>query len=183
MSIKGNPLNDKETTLMRILDNHKGAENVIAGKKLANLVELCERRLRERINHLIIEHLIPIGTCARHKYSGYFLIATKEERLEFRNTFRKRGITGLIKAARVDKSSLLETSLQLTLDHYLTGEKIPGFGAAMSKMLGIIRSDPEKYADEINAFQADAAPLLVDRARMAEINQKSKELQRLTEGF
>lgn len=188
MSEKGKSLDSPETRILKILDNHKGKDNAIAGYKLADLIDICDRRLRQIVNHLIFEHLIPIASSTRRKESGYFLIQTDKERHEFYWAFRHRGLTSLTKAARVEKQSLLETSLQLTLDQYQDGKKVPGAGEALSKLLKLFSRNPRFYAREIEALKND--PVLFDKVQMEEIktaaqeaNTANQRLQRLTAGI
>lgn len=182
MSEKGSKLDDSEVAIMRVLDNHKGKGSAIPADRLANRVDVTGRRLRQIINHLILEHLVPIASRAGVG-GGYFLVETDRERHEFYWAFRHRGLTGLSKAARVQKQSLLETSLQLTLDQYMEDEKIPGAGEASSKLIKLFFKNPRLYAKEIEAFSTEAELLLIDRGKMAEINKYSKILAALTESY
>ena len=57
---------------------HKGIDNAISIKILADIFKLEEERLRQIITKLIIVDLLPIGSCST-KSSGIFYIDTHRE--------------------------------------------------------------------------------------------------------
>lgn len=179
MSEQGNRLDDVEVTILRILNNHKGRDQAISAPMLAANVGIKKRKLRAIINHLEIEHLIPIASAAGEG-GGYYLISSEKEGREFYETFKRRGLTGITRAARVLKKSPLEGAVQLTIDAVMEGDKIPGTGEAVTRLLKVFRSDPERYAKEIAAIKKEVMPLFVSQDLMAEINATARKLQELT---
>ena len=183
MSEKGKPLDKTEAMVMKILDNHKGKESAIAACRLAELVGICDRRLRGVINHLIIDHLIPVGSSSRKKESGYYLITNRDEAREFFEVFKRRAMTSLTKASRIMKAPALVAATQLTIGSVMEGEKVPGAGKAMMSLIQRFKKDPELYKKEIKALQSEFGPLLVDREQMAQIKETAGRLQKLAGAF
>lgn len=182
MSEKGQHLNEIEVMILRILNNHKGRNQAIPALKLAVHVGISDRKLRNKINHLEMEHLIPIASAAG-KGGGYYLISSEREGKEFYETFKQRGLTGIKRAACVLKKTPLEGAVQLTIEAVMEGEKVPGLGGAVSKLMRIISNNPAQYAKEIEALKAEVMPLMVSQAQMAEINATASKLQSLTKPF
>ena len=190
MSKKGEDLTRLESAALRILQQHNGYENAISGPALAKKLKVNCRKVREIINHLIIDHLLPVASSTHPHHAGYFLVATPAEAKQFYLAFRKRGITGLMKAARMEKTTLLEMSLQLSFDQYQDdeeGQKIPGAGEAAAKLLKLFLKNKKLYSKEIAALGDQAAPLLIDREKIKKINaaakrqeEAAKELRELT---
>lgn len=177
MSDKEKKLDMSETLLLGILDNHKGVDLAVPASRLAELVDLDSRKLRGTINHLVIEHYILIGSAAG-RGGGYYLITTAQEAKAFYRAFRHRAMTALLRASRILKLAPLEGAVQLTLDSVMAGDKIPGTGAALNKILEAYKKDPKRYAEEIAELKGH--PLLMDSERMARINKKARELAELT---
>lgn len=175
MSKKGNNLDKHEKTILGILNNHKGRECAISGKRLAELAGVRERGLRNIINHLIFGHGIRIVSSSKRKESGYYFPRTKRERQEFFRVFRQRGITSLTKAAQVEETSLLEISIKIVLEQCKEGEKVPGARGALSRLLRYFYENQELYSSEIDGLRSEVAPLLVDREHMQEIKSAAED--------
>lgn len=58
--------------------HHRGKENPIPHKLLATKLNICPRKTRALISHLVREHYIPIGSLSKSD-SGIFFIANKKE--------------------------------------------------------------------------------------------------------
>lgn len=159
MSDKGQGLTEKERNLMRIMENHKGVSEAISMRELADLTGIGQRRLRGIINHLILTHSVPILSSTQRRVSGYYLCREKEEVHRFNRAFKRRAVTGLLKAASVNKSSLLEVANRLAFDYYRAHshdtEKVPGMFNVVSRYLQHIRENPELYQKEIRQLKED----------------------------
>ena len=159
MSYRGEKLTETETAVMRIMENHKGPLQAISMTRLAKLTGIGERRLRGIINHLILTHSIPILSSTQRRVSGYYLCREKEEVRRFNRAFKKRAITGLLKAASVNRSSLLEVANRLAFDYYRAqpGErrKVPGMDRVVSNYLRHLRENSDMYREEIERLRED----------------------------
>ena len=179
MSQKGKKLEQVEALLMQILDNHKGKDQAIPASKLAKLIDRTPRRLRGLINSLIINHAIPVASCAGDG-GGYYLINSKAEADEFKDAFWRRAMTGLAKAHRSVKAHFLKNSLQLTIGALIEGEKIPGADEVISGVARHMRENPELYEKEREALASEEGVLIVGREKMAQINKAARKLADLT---
>jgi len=56
-----------------------GHEQAIQARRLAQLAGQHERESRELINHLVVEHGLPIGSSPEPGSAGYFIIASEED--------------------------------------------------------------------------------------------------------
>lgn len=157
MSIKGGKLTETEINVMRIMENHKGISQAISMTQLAGFTGIGERRLRGIINHLILTHSIPILSSTQRRVSGYYLCRDKDEVHRFNRAFKKRAITGLLKAASVNSSSLLEVANRLALDYYRShstkSQKVPGMARVVSRYLEHIKKNPRLYQEEIGQLR------------------------------
>lgn len=182
MSRKDEDMDSIEIKLLQELTKAAGKNNAISAPALSQRLDITSRRLRTIINHLIIDHHLPIGSSAGRDNHGYFMISTEAEATEFYQLFRSRGMTGLVKASRIEDVSLLEMSFQLTLDFYRDDEKIPGAVEAVTKLMKLFNKNPQQYSQEIKAMKTEILPLMVDRKKMEEINQAAQNLADLTGG-
>ncbi|MFH1999580.1 MAG: hypothetical protein ABIK28_07865, partial [Planctomycetota bacterium] len=78
-------------------------------------LEFWKREVRELQNHLLCEHRIPILSKAGN-HGGYWIAATEGESEQFYDTFRKRGLTGLVKASRGKQSAMVDMVTQLSFE-------------------------------------------------------------------
>ncbi len=131
----------------------------------------------------MFEHNIQIISSTRRKESGYYLPADKTERWEFFAAFKKRAMTGIQKAAAIMNAPAIVAAVKLSIDAAENGKKIPGLGKALESIIEHFKSEPDLYQKEMEAVKSKFGALLVDRARMAEINEASAKLQALTKGF
>ncbi len=162
MSDKGQGLTDMEKKVMRIMENHKGVSQAISMKDLAALTDIGQRRLRGVINHLILTHSVPVLSSTQRSVSGYYLCRDNDEVHRFNRAFKRRAVTGLLKAASVNRSSLLEVANRLAFDYYQahSAEKIPGMVKVVSRYLQHIKENPKLYQKEIQQLRDDFQAIL-----------------------
>ena len=159
MSDKGQGLTEKERKVMRIMENHKGVSQAISMRQLADLTGIGQRHLRGIINHLILTHSVPVLSSTQRRVSGYYLCREKEEVHRFNRAFKRRAVTGLLKAASVNRSSLLEVANRLAFDYYQAhsaeSKKIPGMVNVVCRYLRHIKKNPKLYQKEIRQLKED----------------------------
>jgi hypothetical protein len=183
MSKKGARLDTTEVAIMRILENHKGKKEAICSERLAELCNLTGRRLRQMINHLIIEHSIPIGSQDGEE-GGYYIITSLEEKIDYCRRHKKRAMTALMRVSRIMRNQDLVTATQLVIGEIQPGQKIPGVTKTISLLTREMIRNPELYKDQIAALKkSELAPLLVDQEKINEINQAASHLKDLTAGI
>ena len=86
-----------EETVFTALQTHRGRPNGIAGKDLAEQLNLRHRLLRECIETLITIHGVPVGS---DPVNGYYLIVTEDEYLKSRHEL----VTRIVALARRHKA-------------------------------------------------------------------------------
>lgn len=101
---RGDLTND-ERDIISLL--HKGRENAIGVKALANTTRLQEVEVRAIIRHLIMEHGFLIASAVSAP-AGFYIAETIEEISQATKSLRHRGIAILMRAAKLQKISLEE---------------------------------------------------------------------------
>jgi hypothetical protein len=154
--------------------------------------DLGKRNLRTLINHLIMTHAIPI-MCEAGPGGGYYLAGDTAETARFKETFRRRAMTGLVKASRGSKAAYVDLMYQYTLgfDDPKTQaviEKLrllpeentaPAWVQLVTKLLDRISADPQAYASEIRRIQKTYGEIFVPREKVAMLKEKTAEFQKL----
>lgn len=194
-------LTDVEKACVNILqDRGQGRKTAISAEMLAHeiygagrdTIEQAKRDVRRLINHLIINHNIPI-ICMAGIGGGYWLPANKEEVEEFYTSFHKRAMTGLIKAARGKKAAFVDIMEQLTLwfdepegqkalekvKLSLEADPVPVWVRLVTRYLARLQEDPEKYATEIRKIQQAYGDIFVPRETVRQLKVKTREFQDL----
>ena len=112
-------LNNLETKILRILEGHQGEENAIGRFALVDLINAdCplfpygEREVRKTIKHLREQHGGRVGSKGR----GYFEAITPEEIKAISGYHRKRALSELYSAAKIERSSLPALLGQLSME-------------------------------------------------------------------
>ena len=155
-------------------------------------IDLGKRKTRTLINHLIITHDIPI-ICKAGMNGGYFLAGNPTEVDEFYRTFHRRAMTGLLKASRGRKASFVSIMTQLSFGFEVEGDKeaierlrllpdgdqAPAWVQMVTKFLGRLADDPQKYADEIRQIQRTYGDIFVPRDKIEMLRTKTAEFQKL----
>ena len=95
----------EEQTVWGLLGH--GRERAIGAGWLARMVGVPERRIRQVIRHLIMQHNILIAT-AVDEPAGFYIAIRREEIKHATRSLRHRGIMILMRAAKLSKISLEE---------------------------------------------------------------------------
>lgn len=144
------------------------------------------RIVRELVNHLLIKHEnIPILSKAGN-HGGYWIAETEAEAEAFYHTFRKRGMTGLIKASRGKKARLANIVQQLTLEFEKTiaDDTAPApTGAAsieiVDNLLETLTANPEQFAAELQRLGRKFGSVLLPKEQFAAMQVQVENLQRM----
>ena len=154
--------------------------------------EIGKRNLRTLINHLIMTHTLPI-MCEAGVGGGYYLPGDPAEAARFKETFRRRAMTGLVKASRGSKAAYVDMMYQYTLGFddpetqaaveymkFLPDEdSTPAWVQLVTKLLDRFSADPVVYAAEIRRIQATYGEIFVPREKVTVLKQKTAEFQKL----
>jgi hypothetical protein len=210
---KKTPLTNHENAFMAILlPDHVGASNKLSAhdltvtyiKEVSSIIDpdpvtirRYMRDVRYLQNHLLTEHNIPVYSKAGIA-GGYWIARDKEEADEFYATFRKRGLTGLVKASRGKQSAMVDMVTQLSfefdsmVDMTDQESEIPAQRSAtpieiVDAFLKKMTEDPEQYASGLRKIGEKYGNVLIPRkryeavitglkARMAEMQQAVESL-------
>lgn len=202
-----------ESTFVGLLwVDHSGAANKISADDLASEfafvlagircseyassaeLDLWKRRVRGLQNHIIWYHRdIPILSKAGTD-GGYWIAETEEEAEAFYFTFRKRGMTGLVKASRGRQSAIVDAFEQLafnfddlvdktskTKDIPMVHTRRAGDGMApemVDALLAKMTRQPEIFADSLINLREKyfSGGVILDKSRLASMRQKAAEL-------
>jgi hypothetical protein len=112
-------LNPLETTVLRLLEDHRGKDGAVSRLDLVKRVNaiypfspIGERRVRQTIKHLREQHGAWIGSRGR----GYFMAQTNDEVQSIYGYYRGRALSELVSAAKILKKSLPELLGQLSFE-------------------------------------------------------------------
>jgi hypothetical protein len=156
-------------------------------------IELAKRDVRRLVNHLIIEHDLPILSNAG-KTGGYWIAGSPEEVEGFHHAFYKRAMTGLLKASRGKKGAFVNMVDQATLffdDPDKLGvslgrlnlakdkNKIPAFVQMVTRGLEKIKKDPQKYAAEIRKIQDRYGDVFMPKDKIIELKRATDKVHAL----
>ena len=190
-------LTEDEQACLKALKAHVGRERACPATELALSLfgcycdpEQAKRETRRLINHLIINHDIPI-ICMSGLGGGYYMPGDASEVEQFYEAFHKRAMTGLVKASRGKKAAFVDIVEQLTFAFddeagtqaferlRLTPETntTPAWVSLVTRYLDKIRFDPDKYAAEIRAIQKRYGDVFVSRERLTAIRDAMQALQ------
>jgi len=164
-------------------------------KKMNNTwLDLKKRTVRHIHNHLLTMHdNIPILSKAGIG-GGYWIAANKDEANEFYKTFRKRGMTGLVKASRGKKSILVDIIEQVTFEfETLSGNTCaldrPGTSSdsvaitVVDSFLSRMLKNPEKFSSGLKKLSEKYGSVLLNKAEVATMKAKASELSKLVEAL
>lgn len=195
-------LTSAEKRCIDTLKNHVGMANPASAAYLADMVigvstrMQATRKLRLLVNHLIINHDIPV-ICQAGIGGGYWLPGSKDEVEHFHRAFRKRAMTGLIKACRGKKAAFVDMVTQLTIEFdQETGQgvqapaverlklvpdpdPIPASVQVITAQLRRYHDEPEKFAAEIRQIQEDFGEVLMPRDHLRKLKRATARLQNL----
>jgi hypothetical protein len=168
-------------------------EEVAADMAAKNPLMLArwKRDVRRIHNHLLLNHPnIPLLSAAG-LYGGYWMAETESEAREFYNTFRKRGMTGLIKASRGKKAVLADIVQQLTfrfeeLSPVVDEAPAGGMSApieVVDALLEKMTANPERFAGELRRLGEKFGSVLLPKDQLRAMQATAAELQRLVAGI
>jgi hypothetical protein len=154
--------------------------------------ERGKRDLRTLINHLIMTHSLPI-MCEAGGGGGYYLPGDAKEAERFKAAFRRRSMTGLVKASRGSKAAFVDMMAQYTLgfddpetvtviEHMRflpENDGTPAWVQLVTKFLDRISQDPKLYAAEIRRIQHTYGEIFVPREKVTMLKEKTAEFQKL----
>lgn len=190
--------------------DHVGHCNRISGRQLAaRLAEALDewprgpsfdyflskwmRSVRQLQNHLLTEHYnIPIFSQAGPA-GGYWIGEGDEEGVHFYDTFRQRGLTGLLKAARGKQAVVVEMVQQLSLQfddlQDQTGETfvtMRGRSTAVEVVDALIRKmmqNPERFSGDLEKLKIKLGAVLMPKEKARQIAETAARLQELVHEF
>jgi len=154
-----------------------------------------KRWVRQMHNHLLRDHTsVPVLSKAGSE-GGYWIAENEEEAAEFYDTFRKRGLTGLVKASRGKQSAMVDMVAQLSFefeelvdktDHTLRIRPKAGLptpievvDSFMERML----ENPDKFADGLRKIGAKYGSVLLPKERLHMIQSRVSELEVLVKSL
>lgn len=156
--------------------------------------DLKKRTVRHLHNHLLTMHDNISILSKAGVGGGYWIAESKQEAAEFYNTFRKRGMTGLVKASRGKKAILVDMMEQVTFEfenmavntgvlgtHDITGD--PAAIAVVDSFLGRMLKNPEKFSEGLKKLSKKYGSVLLDKAEVAAMKAKATELSKLVESM
>jgi len=199
--------NTEDTLLLILQKDHVGAGRKIGATELALyfheetmgervshkdfdlMKEAWKREVRYMINHLVIDHDQPILSKAGND-GGYWIAENEDEVEEFYETFRRRAMTGLTKAARGRKAVLAETINQLALEFDDLQAERPAYvrphldagSTPLTLVVSLIDKmtrEPEKFGKDIAILRQKFGKVFLDKQMFMEIQATSKHLQEL----
>ncbi|MFQ5646268.1 MAG: hypothetical protein ACE5GM_05005 [bacterium] len=160
MSENNSELDSTERKLIGLLSSRQGEIKAVSMKKLAAELKMSSRLLRGYINHLIMEHRIPIMCSTRRKASGYYWCNSQAELKSFNETFKKRAVTSLLKAASMNRQTVVEVAGDLLLEYLKKNTretdnalKIPGLDKVVYRFLNIMNQQPQLYKNELGSLK------------------------------
>jgi hypothetical protein len=104
-----------------------GRERAIGAAWLSRMVGVPERRIRQVIRHLVMQHNILIATAVDDP-AGFYIAIRREEVEHATKSLRHRGIMILMRAAKLSKISLEEIFHQGRLELQGRGSRVEGRG-------------------------------------------------------
>jgi len=158
-------------------------------------VNFWKREVRYMHNHLLREHSdIPILSKAGIE-GGYWIAENEAEAAEFYDTFRKRGLTGLVKATRGKKAATVDIVQQLAFEFDdlvdqtgVTHMIRPRAGTPMpieivDAFLEKMTQNPQQFADGLRKIGAKYGSVLLPKERLHMIRSRVSELEDLVKSL
>jgi len=194
---------EAEAAIMGILADHIGEEHFISAKELTTRFyvsqgwdislstkkdfDQAKRDIRYLTNHLVIDHEQAIISKAGYG-GGYCIAGNKQEVDKFYETFRRRALTGLTKAARGKKAVMVSIVKQLAFEfeELKTRERpalVKPYGyesapvAVVTAFLDKMTREPEKFDNEIRLLRDKFGKVLMPKEEFCRIQTLSRELQ------
>ena len=95
-------LTDEEQRVWQSVSERAGRPQAILGPRIAELARVDYDTARQIIAHLVNDHGMLIASCSR----GYYIPETPEEILDATKSLRHRAIMILLRASKLQKTSL-----------------------------------------------------------------------------
>lgn len=158
--------------------------------KLRPWLERKKRTVRHLQNHLVVMHdNISILSSAGNG-GGYWIAENKQEAADFYESFRKRGMTALVKASRGKKAALVGMMQQVTFEFENLAVDIgildstdmsgdPAAIAVVDSFLGRMLEDPERFSSGLKKLSKKYGSVLLDKTEVTAMKEKVVELSRL----
>ena len=171
-------------------------DQFLAGHDRATLEE-WKRDIRRMQNHLLMDHdNIPVLSRAGVG-GGYWIADSDEEAAQFYDRFRKRGLTGIYKAARGKKAALVDMVQQMTFEFEELQDKTPPLAIKREKaapalpapvevvdaFLSRMLKNPEKFSDGLKMIREKYGSVLMPREHVAALKAKAAELSAMVAGL
>ena len=182
------PLTPEESRFLGALwETHVGESNAVCAGDLAMKARLRPRYVRKMQNHLLFDHNIPVLSAAGHD-GGYFIAESEGEADRFYDTFRKRGLTGLVKASRGKQSAMVEMVTQLSFEFDDLVDQmdrtpnirprggVPMPAEVVDAFLTRMTRNPEKFADDIRKIREKHGAVLLPKERVREMQRQAAKL-------
>ena len=201
-------LTHAESCFVGILWNHVGADKKISAddlairfarkfarryimKDMSMPLNRWKRWVRQMHNHILRDHSnMPVLSKAGFE-GGYWIAESEAEAVEFYDTFRKRGLTGLVKASRGKQSATVDIVQQLAFEFDELVDQTgytpmikPKAGAPMpveivDAFLEKMTKNPERFADGLRKIGNKYGSVLLPKERLHMIQSRVAELEDL----
>ncbi len=110
-------MTNEEAAVLDVIHGHRGKRSAILGKTIESITGIEYDRLRAVISHLVNDH----GYLIASNSKGYYVPVTAEEISEATRSLRHRGISILVRAARLQKTSVEEIFNQSRMEFQEAG--------------------------------------------------------------
>lgn len=153
-------------------------------------LEEWKRHIRRMQNHLLEDHdNIPVYSKPGH--GGGYWLDDGEAADRFYHGFRKRGLTGIIKATRGKQAALVDTVQQLSFEfeelvdqtgftrHMRPRAEMPTPIEVVDAFLERMLANPEKFADGLRKIGEKYGSILLPKKQVLAMKAKAAELQQI----
>lgn len=156
-----------------------------------------KRDVRRMHNHLLTQHEhTPILSKAGNG-GGYWVAGSEQEAEMFYESFRQRGLTGLVKASRGKKAVMVEMMTQLSFSFDSLVDKsdirpqaadvrrdgVPAAIAVVDAFLGKMMKNPEQYSEDLKKIGKKFGSVLLPKDQVSAMQAKAAELQEILSGL
>lgn len=175
--------------------NPEGAHQYLMSGADQRLLDQWKRDVRYMHNHLLQHHSNTPILSKAGAGGGYWIAESEDEAAEFYDTFRKRGLTGLVKASRGRQAALVDMVQQLSFEFEelvdRTGfpgpvrprAEMPTPVEVVDSFLERMTMNPEKFADGLRKIGEKYGSVLLPRAQVAAMKAKAAELQQMVDSL
>jgi len=162
--------------------------------KNSSWLDCKKRTVRHLHNHLLTMHDNISILSKAGAGGGYWIAENKQEAASFYETFRKRGMTGLVKASRGKKAALVDMMQQVTFEFEdlavnvgmldktdMSGD--PAAIAVVDSFLGRMLEDPSRFSSGLKKLSKKYGSILLDKTEVAAMKAKAVELSKLVDAL